>query len=411
MSARDGRTRWLLYCFLFFLGWVVMYADRSILSPVQELVRVQFGLTNSQVGLISSLFFIVYVLTQIPSGILGDRVGRIRLITVGFVIFGIATSLTGVAGMTHLFGALLLMRAMAGFGEGFYYGPQFAKSAEVTPLRRRALGAAIINSGQGFGTALGIAASSFLSYRVGLPWYWTFIVFGVLTLGVGTLIAVLIPDGKGHRDGSLREEISGFLALLRRPVLLGAFAMLFAGVYAFFVMVTWLPTFLSTQWGMEPGRAGTIASLPFWIAVPAGILVGFLSDRLGHRRAFVAVLAPAAVLTILVLGWTGSEAVLIGAIVLYGAVGKLALDPVLISTVADHVDNASRSTAYGLYNCIGMGAAVLSPPLSGLLVDAGGSYRSAFALAASLLVLGAACFLLTYRRPAPTGAGTPIVEG
>ena len=149
-AETDGSRRWVLYSILFFLGWVMMYADRSILAPVQSLVADQFQLTNAEVGLVSSVFFGVYVLTQIPSGILGDRVGRVRLIFVGFLIFGVATALTGVTGLMHVIGLFLLMRAFAGLGEGLYYGPQYAKSGEETPLKHRALGAAIINSGQGF---------------------------------------------------------------------------------------------------------------------------------------------------------------------------------------------------------------------------------------------------------------------
>lgn len=408
MTHRTGTRRWLLYAFLFFLGWVMMYADRSILAPVQEHVQSQFGLSNSGIGLVSSVFFVVYVAAQIPSGILGDRMGRIRLIVIGFIVFGLATISTGLAGMLHIFAALIIMRATAGLGEGLYYGPQFAKSAEETPVRFRALGAAIINSGQGIGIALGIAASSYLSYSLGLEWYWAFIAFGVLTLGVGALFALLIPDSVPDRaPGTMSAEVHRFGSLLRSPVLLGTFIMLFAGVYSFFAMVTWLPTFLSRQWGMDPGHAGTIASLPFWAAVPAGILVGHLSDRFRHRRLFVALLVPAAVATIVAIAFTSSQSVLIAAIVMYGVVGKLALDPVLISTVADNVDNSLRSSAYGLYNCIGMGAAILSPPATGRLVDLTGSFRNAFLVAAALLVVGAVTFLLTYRRPPDEPRATP----
>ncbi len=404
-AETDGSRRWVLYSILFFLGWVMMYADRSILAPVQSLVADQFQLTNAEVGLVSSVFFGVYVLTQIPSGILGDRVGRVRLIFVGFLIFGVATSLTGVTGLMHVFGLFLLMRAFAGLGEGLYYGPQYAKSGEETPLKHRALGAAIINSGQGFGTAIGITAASFFTFTLGWEWPWTFVVFGGLTLVVGLLIRFLIPESKPAREPErLSSELRRFGSLLKSPVLLGTFVMLFCGVYTFFVMVTWLPTFLEAEWGLEPSQAGLMASLAFWIAIPGGILMGFLSDRVRSRRPFVLVLVPLAVGAILLLTFAPNEGVLLAAILLYGAFGKLALDPVLISSVADNIPNDMRSSAYGLYNCIGMAAAILAPPATGALVDTTGSFQTAFLVAAGLLVLGAVVFLSLFReRKNPIG--------
>lgn len=400
-GAARSDWRWLRYAFLFFLGWVMMYADRSILAPVQDTVREQFGVSNATIGLLSSVFFIVYVATQIPSGILGDRVGRIRLIFVGFLIFGVATALTGVAGILHIFGLLFLMRAFAGFGEGLYYGPQYAKSGEETPLRFRALGAAIINSGQGIGTAAGILAATFITYRLELEWGWTFVLFGGITLVVGVLIRTLIPDSRPSRPpGPLSGELRRFGSLLRNRVLLGTFVMLFCGVYAFFVMVTWLPTFLTNEWSMDPETAGQLSSVAFWVAVPAGLLVGHLSDRIRARRPFVVVLVPVTILAILAMAFTGQQGVLIAAIALYGAFGKLALDPVLISVVADNITNEMRSTAYGLYNCIGMAAAILAPYVTGALVDATGAFQAAFLLSAVLLALGATVFLLTFRERA-----------
>lgn len=398
-GAQQGSKRWMLYALLFLLGWIMMYADRSILSPVQPQVAEQFGLNNAQVGLVSSVFFFVYVGAQVPSGILGDRVGRIKLIFIGFMIFGLATMLTGVMGLLHFFGLFMLMRAFAGLGEGLYYGPQYAKSGEETPLKHRALGAAIINSGQGFGIAIGITAATWMTFTKGWGWPWAFVTFGVLTLIVGLMIKFGIPDSKPQREPqSLKVELSRFGSLLKSPTLLGVFLMLFCGVYTFFVMVTWLPTFLSRQWDLPSGQAGNLASLAFWVAIPAGILMGFLSDRVRRRRLFVIVLVPIAIASMLILAFAPSIAFVTLGIVLFGLFGKLALDPVLISSVADNVSNDLRSTAYGLYNFVGMAAAILAPPVTGALVDATGTFRSAFILAAGLLAVGMVVFLLTFRE-------------
>ena len=123
MSHGKSGSGWLVTSLLFFLGWVFMYADRTILSPVQGVIREEFLLSNAEVGLITSVFFIMYTAVQIPSGLLGDRFGRTKIILFGFMVFGAATALTHFASS---FLMLILIRILAGFGEGFYYGPQYA---------------------------------------------------------------------------------------------------------------------------------------------------------------------------------------------------------------------------------------------------------------------------------------------
>lgn len=60
MSHGKSGSGWLVTSLLFFLGWVFMYADRTILSPVQGVIREEFLLSNAEVGLITSVFFIMY---------------------------------------------------------------------------------------------------------------------------------------------------------------------------------------------------------------------------------------------------------------------------------------------------------------------------------------------------------------
>lgn len=380
------RHRWLPTSLLFFLGWVFMYADRTILSPVQAELQLEFGLTHGQVGLLSSAFFLVYALMQIPSGILGDRYGRIRLIFIGFAIFAAATGLTGLVGS---FGVLILVRSMAGLGEGFYYGPQYAKSSEVTPPRFRTVGIAIINSGQAFGITLGLVASGYLTFTLDLGWRTTFAIFAIPTFLVGVAILLLIPDKARTSGGrTAGDEMRNVRDLLADRRLLVVFLMLFCSMYGFFVMVTWLPNYLTATWGVERAAAGNLTSLVAWTSVPASLLVGWASDRFQMRRPIVLLLVPVAVVSMVVLVTAQSFTVVVVALVMYGLFGKLTLDPVLVASVADVVPDRLRSTAFGLYNAIGMSAAILAPYVTGAIVDVTGAFTGAFLLSIVLLAFG-----------------------
>ena len=155
---------WWKMVFLCFLGWILMYADRTILNPVMGKIGEQFGLNNAQLGLVNSVFFLAYAVTQIPFGMLGDKYGRKIVISLGFVLFGVMTFFSGLA---TSFGMFMVIRAMTGIGEGAYYGPQYAMSTEAIPSKKLTLGTAIINSGMAFGTSGGYLLSSILVLQKG----------------------------------------------------------------------------------------------------------------------------------------------------------------------------------------------------------------------------------------------------
>ena len=150
---------WWKVVALCFAGWILMYADRTILGPVMGNIAEQFNLNKTQLGAVNSIFFLTYAIMQIPFGIVGDKIGRRIVIAFGFVLFGVTTFLSGIASGLGVF---MIYRAITGIGEGAYYGPQYALSGEAIPQKSLALGTAIINSGMAFGTSGGYLLSSYL---------------------------------------------------------------------------------------------------------------------------------------------------------------------------------------------------------------------------------------------------------
>ena len=156
---------WWKVVALCFAGWILMYADRTILGPVMGKIAEEFGLNNTQLGAVNSIFFLTYAIMQISFGIVGDIIGRRIVIAFGFVLFGITTGLSGVASGLGIF---MIYRALTGIGEGAYYGPQYALSGEAIPTKSLTLGTAIINSGMAFGTSGGYLLSSWKKVIIGV---------------------------------------------------------------------------------------------------------------------------------------------------------------------------------------------------------------------------------------------------
>lgn len=95
VTNKRGIPAWWVTVFLFWLGWIFMYADRTILNPVMGELEKEFGLSGTQLGILNSVFYFSYALLQVPAGILGDKIGKKKVLVPGFILFGVFTAVTG----------------------------------------------------------------------------------------------------------------------------------------------------------------------------------------------------------------------------------------------------------------------------------------------------------------------------
>lgn len=392
VEKQFGIPSWWITVFMFWLGWIFMYADRTILNPVMGDIQKEFSLNNTQLGLISSAFFFVYAAFQVPSGILGDKIGKKKVLVPGFVLFGIFTA---VSGWAKSFMTLLIARGVTGAGQGTYYGPQFGLSSEQIPEEKRSFGAAIINSGMAVGTAGGFIISSWIVYDLGYSWRMPFYVMAVPTVIVGLLILFLVKEKR--REAKIAKESgeqpASLKDLVRNKDLLKIYVTVFCSLFGFFVILTWLPYYLKTERAIDGSEIGSISSLVAWVSIPGALLWAKLSDKLGKRKAIAGPLLIAAIISVSCIAYLPTVELVIAAICLYGLVGKLALDPILVASVADNVKPEQYSSAFGVYNFVGMSSSVVAPTLAGFMSDTTGSLASSFYLSAALLAIGLVSFM------------------
>src|SRR5215468_11887518 len=96
----------------------INYVDRGSLATAAPLVREEFALSNTQLGLLLSAFFWSYTPGQLPAGWLAERLDPRRVLAAGLAVWGTATALTGFA---TGFIMLLALRLMLGLGESVMY--------------------------------------------------------------------------------------------------------------------------------------------------------------------------------------------------------------------------------------------------------------------------------------------------
>jgi MFS transporter, ACS family, hexuronate transporter len=332
---------------LVFLATLINYIDRLTISVLAPVITKDLGLSNTQFGGIVTWFLLAYTISQGLSGKLYDRIGT-RL---GFVI---SITIWSVAAIAHAFarglGSLSLFRFVLGLGEAGNW-PGAAKTvAEWFPIRQRALGMAIFNSGAAIGSI--VAPPLIVWLQLSYGWQTTFIVTGSLGfvwLALWLLFYQspyqhrwitpdelrLIEEGKEERRGDgetgrfgdgetgRRGEREIFSHSPHLPVApspshpvsatarwrdLLQYRQVWAIVLARFLTdpvwwlyITWLPKYLADARGFSLTKIGLFAWVPYVAADAGSLSGGWLSGHLIKRgwsvdRARKTVIALAALL-------------------------------------------------------------------------------------------------------------------
>ena len=187
------RTLWLWLL----LGWVASGADRTITGPVVTYmidanVPLLAGVQNPFAvgGLVGSLLFAGYMLTQFPGGYIGDRLGHRTVIVIAIVWAGVATLLSGV--VTALLGFVAL-RVITGLGAGLFYSNDRSVIARQSPFDKRSLGMGFVITGLAIGITLALLLAAPLIdlgtsvFGAQDAWRMPFLVLGIgaVLIGIG----------------------------------------------------------------------------------------------------------------------------------------------------------------------------------------------------------------------------------
>ncbi|MFT9816706.1 MFS transporter [Lysinibacillus sp. NPDC056185] len=381
------------------LGWVVIWIYRTILTPIYPQIQESLGnISDTQVGLVASIYFFAYTGMQIPSGILVDKFGQKRVLIPAFIVFALAAFVIGTSStITQVYiGALL-----AGLSTGSYYGAAFSLSAKYMPKDKKSFSNAIINSGAALGMVIGLVGSSVLVGGLEIKWNYMLYITSILIVAVTFVFALFVKQDKKSptegtsEDKKIAQDADSQGMNLFSPKQLVIYFVYFATCYGYYMIVTWLPSFLVAEKGFEQGSVGYVAALVAITAVPGALIFSKYIDKNAHMRLkLILFLLIGAAVTISLTVFAPNPSVLYVALILYGLLGKLAIDPVLITYVSDSVPSDRVAKALGFFNFFGMSSSVVAPTLTGYIGDITGTKVLAFYIAAILLAVAAILFFL-----------------
>lgn len=402
MEKAINKNYWKTIVFTFCLGWTIIWIYRSMLSPIYGEIQGTIGAqTNAAMGLIASCYFFGYTAMQIPSGFLVDRFGQKRVLIPGFLIFAIGAFFIASA---QSLSSLYLGGVFAGVGCGTYYGAAFSLTAQHVPPEKKGLATAIVNSGSALGMILGMTGSSFIVKQLKLPWQVMVSISATLIVLLVIWFAIAIKDnmaekkamGQAKAEEKVKEKSVGKgKGNLFSIKLISCYFLYFTTCYAYYLIVTWLPSFLESERGIAGGLVGLVVSMIAVTAVPGALFFASLSDKKRkYKPAIITGLECAAFVLIAVSMFVPSAGLLAVILLLYGFLGKMAVDPVLISHVSDSADPKSVATTLGMFNFFGMSSSVVAPALTGKIIDSTGSGEFGFYIGAALLLIGTIFFLI-----------------
>ncbi|MGF1931478.1 MFS transporter [Enterococcus casseliflavus] len=397
-TERERAPYWKQIVFVLTAGWIVIWIYRTILTPIYPIISSFFGgASDASLGNISSFYFLGYVCMQIPSGILVDRLGKKKILIPGFLLLGIGTL---VVALSQRISTVFIGSILAGVGCGTYYGAAYSLTTEYVPLNKKSLATAIVNSGTAVGSGLGLISSSFFVGEGILPWqsllYITAILVLIMIVIFQKFIREELPASK-KENAPVKKSRSSLKGLFKLPMI-SAYILYFSTLYAYYLIDTWLPNFLETERGFQGTAIGVTSSLVFFAAIPGALVFSRIADRIPNKKVTIIIfLEIAAAFVLFITVTTSNQSLLIFGIIAYGFLGKLAVEPIIISWLGQYAPRKSIATTYGVFNFFGMSASVLVPSITGMISDATGTKVYAFYLAIGILCAGTLLFYLINR--------------
>src|SRR2546425_8950021 len=339
---------------------------------------------------------------QIPSGLLGDRFGRRRILVLGLLGGALAAGLTGLAGS---FAGLFVARALTGAFQGSLFSNDRAIIVTVTPLERIGLGQGVSFSGPGLGLAFGLVIGGLMAEV--LPWRTVMMLFGPAPARAALLLARHAPP---LAPSTTRAPVG---QRLRR--LFGNGPLWVLGLTGFctianqFILATWAPLFFQEVGVDDLGRAGSYAALQGIAASLGMVISGWAHDRLvkrgyGSKTVIVAGLTGLALSMLAMAAVIGQRSIPGLAVVLFlAAFFSWSIWGAVYALLGRMVREAELGTAFGLSNSISFVGAIVGPTATGWMRDLTGSFSASCVFAAVLALAGVA-LVVALRVPARTAA-------
>ncbi|MCL6453869.1 MAG: MFS transporter [Alicyclobacillus sp.] len=419
MNKPRGRLRWSLMYLIIFPLTFIMSLDRTNMTVSAPVIQKDFHFSLVSMSLILTSFTWTYAFLQVPGGILSERWGSRKALTLADLWWSLWTILTAVGNSVASFVGI---RGLLGVGQAADWSASVNSIKRWFPSHERARANSILLGGLYLGPIIGGPLT--VAIVSGLGWRWSFYIYGVAGAIMGLLWWIFYRDNPRQHPGVSQEELayieSGYDAKNSRDAagwrdwgqFIANYRFWAIGLQYFFLILiqsfysTWLPTYLVKARGFSLKSMGFASSLP-WVALFIMVFVaGAWQDRVYARtgskwKARTPFAAAGFVLAALFL-ILGSQITITWLMMLcfmlsLGSVGMVQVS--IWSSCTDLGGNMTGSVT-GWTNFWGNFSGALGPIFTALLVSLTSNWATSLTVMSIAALIGAGLWLLVHpERP------------
>ncbi|CAM2157781.1 putative tartrate transporter [Pararobbsia alpina] len=413
---------------LLFLCYVYAYIDRVNVGMAQLQMKQSLPFSDVSYSIGASIFFVGYLIFEVPSNLMLERIGARRTLLRIMVCWGaVCTGMLFVHNETSFY----ILRFLLGcFEAGFFPGVILFLTYWFPAQKRGYIVSTFLIAPSVALIVMPPAAGAImrgLNGAAGLGgWQWLFIVSGLPAIVLGIVTFLLLDDSpekaswlSTQEKAALREQLNTehkFVAeashvsarqLLTDPRIYALAAVYFLFIGCVYSMIFWVPSLIKS-WGISDlFLVGVFAALPNVCGIAGMLMIGRSSDRNHERRwhFFGATVLAAVGLAITAISKGSFAPSLVGLCVM--TIGTTALTPVFFTTAAEYVPKKTAAAGIALISSLGnLGAVSIPPMLVWINGKTGGPYTSLMLMMA-IFVLSGVVLLLGVRPATKNNASAP----
>jgi ACS family glucarate transporter-like MFS transporter len=379
--------------------YLITYLDRVNVSTAAAGFGKEFHLSHTEVGLVFSAFAYPYLLFQVIGGWVSDRFGAKRTLLFCGTLWAAATFLTGFAGGLA---SLLAARVLLGFGEGATFPAATAAMSRWVAKERRGFAQGITHAAARVGNALAPAAIVIVMAKYG--WREAFYISGAISLVWVAIWWLTFTEHPKDHPRITAAELQILPAPKAEPAkvpftrlfkrMLPVTIVYFCYGWTLWLFLSWIPQYFLHSYNLNLTKSALFASTVFFAGVLGDTLGGIVTDKIFERtrslkRArswMVSICMFFTLLALIPLMFTHDLYVSLACLAAGFFFAEMTIGPMW----AIPMDIASEysGTASGMMNTGSALAAIISPVLSGFLIDRFGSWELPFAGSIVLMAIG-----------------------
>ncbi len=425
------RRRWRI-AWLLGLGVLVNYFDRVNLSVSQVALYTTFGISSVTFGYLSGAYNFTYAVCQLPIGVILDRFGIRRVGIASTFLWSVASFAAAISpSVGGLFGARFLL----GVGEA----PTFPANAKAIgrwfPPQERSFATSLFDSAAKFSPAVGVPLIGWLLRRIG--WRWSFAVTGVVSFLYFLLFSRVYRDPQDDTElteverqfieqdttrhieptqaplistvsPTAEDKPAPLMHLLRQRKVLGMVLGFGSYNYVFYLLLTWLPGYLSIQLHLDLMHSFLYTGFPWLVATFADLAIGgLLADALIQRgwdasRVRKVILVGGTTCGLGIMGAANVHSPLPALLWISLSIGGLSAASAIGWSIPSLITpRSSVGSVGGIINFSNQISGISAPIITGYLVQSLHSFAWAFGVSAIYLAIGITAYIVLLGRIEP----------